>query len=96
MITKYTPIFFMLVGVAVVLKAVPGVLGISKRVKEAAKQIPLQLRILLLVGVLGGGEVSKGEVVQEQNYKDISNIRIINMQILYLFGRCFSQITSRS
>ena len=36
-ITEYTPIFSILVGVVVVLKAVPGVLGISKRVKRAAE-----------------------------------------------------------
>ena len=37
----------MLAGVVVVLKAVLGVLGISKRVKEAVKWMPLQLRVLL-------------------------------------------------
>ena len=47
------------------LKAVLGVLGISKRVEEAAKWVPLQLHILLQVRVLGGGEVPKGGVVQE-------------------------------
>ena len=36
-ITKYTPTFFILVGVAVVLKAVPGMPGISKRVGEAVE-----------------------------------------------------------
>ena len=35
-IAKYTLIFSIPVGVVVVLKAVPGVLGISKRVKKAA------------------------------------------------------------
>ena len=45
------------------LKAALGVLGINKRVKKAAKQVPLQLRILLQVKVLGGGEVFKGKVV---------------------------------
>ena len=34
-ITEYTPIFSVLVGVAVVLKAVPGVLRISKKVGGA-------------------------------------------------------------
>ena len=62
-IAKYTPIFSMLVGVAAVLKAVLGVPGISERVREVAEQIPLQLYILLQVGVLGEGEVSKGEVI---------------------------------
>ena len=62
-ITKYTPIFSMLVEVAVVLEAAPGVPGISERVGEVAEQIPLQLYILLQVGVLGEGEVSKGEVI---------------------------------
>ena len=48
------------VKVAVVLKAVLGVPGISKRVEgAAAKWIPLQLHILLQVGVLGKGEISK-------------------------------------
>ena len=37
----------MLAGVVVVLKAVPGILGINKRVKEAVKQVFLQLHILL-------------------------------------------------
>ena len=50
---------------AVVLKAVLGVPEISKKVREvAAKRIPLQLYILLQVGVLGGGEVFKGGTVQ--------------------------------
>jgi hypothetical protein len=49
--------------VAVVLKVVLGVLGISERVKGVVKQMPLRLRILLQVGVLGGGEVFKGGVV---------------------------------
>ena len=51
-------------GVVVVLKAAPGVPGISKRVKGAAKRIPLQLYILLQVGVLGGEEVFKGGVMR--------------------------------
>ena len=47
-IVKYTPIFSMPAGVAVVPKAALGVLGISKRVrKAAAKWISLQLRISL-------------------------------------------------
>ena len=62
-IAKYTPIFSILAGVAVILKAVPGVPGISERVGGVAEQIPLQLYISLQVGVLGEGEVSKGEVV---------------------------------
>ena len=52
-------------GVAVIPKAAPGVLGISKRVKEIAEQVPLQLHTSLLVGVLEGGEVFKREIVQE-------------------------------
>ena len=75
------------VRVVVVLKTAPGVLGISKRVKRAVKQIPLWLYTSLPVGVLRGEKVFKGGVVQKQSYKDISNIRIINIQILYLFGR---------
>ena len=51
----------MLVGVVIVLKVALGVLGISKRVKEAiVKRVLLWLRILLQIGVLGGGEVFKG------------------------------------
>ena len=53
----------MLAKVVVVLKAVPGVPGISKRVGGVVKRIPLQLYILLRVGVLGKKEVSKGGVV---------------------------------
>ena len=64
-IAKYTPTFSILAGVAVVLKAAPGVLGISKRVKKiAVERVPLQLYILLQVRVLGGGEVSKGGVMR--------------------------------
>ena len=63
MIAEYTPTFFILVEVVVVLEVVPGVSGISERVKGAVEQVPLQLHILLLVGVLGGGEVSKGGMV---------------------------------
>ena len=37
-ITKYTPIFSMPVGVAAVLEAALGVLGISERVKGAAAE----------------------------------------------------------
>ena len=55
----------MLAGVVAVLKAVLGVPGISKRVKEAVKRIPLRLRVLLRVGVLRGGEVFRGGVVRE-------------------------------
>ena len=86
-IAKYTPIFSMPAEVAAVPKAVLGVPGISKRVKKAAERIPLRLRILLQVEVLGGEEISKKKVVREQSYTDISNIRIINMQILYLLNR---------
>ena len=50
-------------GVAVVPEAVPGVLGISKRVGGAVERVPLRLRILLWVGVFRGGKVSRGEVV---------------------------------
>ena len=47
-ITKYTLIFSVLVEVIVVLEAVLGVLGISKRVGGAAiERMPLRLRILL-------------------------------------------------
>ena len=46
-IAKYTPTFSILVGVAVVLKVILGVPGISKRVKGTVKRIPLQLYILL-------------------------------------------------
>jgi hypothetical protein len=50
--------------VIVVLKAAPGVLGISKRVKIVVVEwILLQLYISLRVGVLGKGEVFKGGVV---------------------------------
>ena len=66
-------------GVAAVLKAVLGVLGISKRVKKAAKWIPLQLHILLRVKVLGKREVSKEGVIQGQSYININNIYIINL-----------------
>ena len=60
-ITKYTLTFSILAGVAVVLEAAPGVLGISKQVGGAAiERIPLRLYISLQVGVLGGGEVSRG------------------------------------
>ena len=46
-IAKYTLIFSVLVGV-IVLEAVLGVLGISKRVKKVAiEQMPLRLRISL-------------------------------------------------
>jgi len=63
-IVKYTLVFFMLIGVVIVPKAVLGVPGISIKVGEVmVKWIPLQLRILLQVGVLGGREVSRGEVV---------------------------------
>ena len=86
----------MLAEVVVVLKAALGVLGISKRVKKTAERIPLQLYISLQVGVLGGKEVSKGEVVRGQSYIDISNIYIINMRISYLLSKYFSWVSSRS
>ena len=71
-----------------VLKAALGVLGISKRVKKAVtKWVPLQLYISLQVGVLGGKEVSKGEIVWVQSYANISNIHIVKMRILYLLNR---------
>jgi hypothetical protein len=58
-IAKYTLTFSVLVGVIVVLEAVLGVLGISKRVGGAViERMPLRLYISLQVGVLGGGEVS--------------------------------------
>jgi len=54
-----------LVGVIVVLEAALGVLGISKRVGGVAiERVPLRLRISLRVGVLGGGEVSRGGIVR--------------------------------
>ena len=81
---------------AVVLETVLGVPGISKRIGGVVEWIPLQLRVLLRVGVLGGEEVFKGGVVQGQSYIDISNIRIINMRILYLLNRHSSQVSSRS
>ena len=63
-ITKYTLTFSILAEVVVVLKVVLDVLGISKRVqKVAVEQIPLQLYILLRVGVLKRGKVSKKEAV---------------------------------
>ena len=39
------------------------------------------------VGVLRGGEVSKGGIVRVRSYTDISNTRIIKMRILYLLSR---------
>ena len=52
-------------GAAVVPEAALSVLRISKRVKRAAaERVPLRLRILLQVRVLGGGEVSKGGIVR--------------------------------
>jgi len=53
------------VGVAAVLEVALGILGISKRVGGAAtERVPLWLRILLQVGVLGGREVSRGGMVR--------------------------------
>ena len=47
-ITKYTPTFSVLVGAAVVLKAVLGMLGISKRVGGVVvERMPIRLPILL-------------------------------------------------
>jgi hypothetical protein len=63
-ITKYTLTFSVLAGV-IVLEVALGVLGISKRVRgAAAERVPLWLYILLQVGVLGGGEVSRGGMVR--------------------------------
>ena len=59
----------MLAGVAVVLKAVLSVLGISKKVGGVAKRIPLWLRILLRVKVLGGGKISKGGGIETKLYR---------------------------
>jgi len=54
-----------LAGAVVVLEAALGVLGISKRVREAAVgQVPLWLRILLQVRVLGEGEVSRRGIIR--------------------------------
>ena len=53
----------MLAEVAAVLEAALGVLGISKRVEEAAERVPLRLRILLQVGVFGEGGVFREKVV---------------------------------
>ena len=102
-IAKYTLIDLVLAE-AVVVTVVPGVLAIGEKVKGAAvKRVPLRPYILLRVGVLMGGEVLIGkgvvvwaEIVREQSYIDISNIRIVKMQIVYLFNRCFSRTTSRS
>ena len=64
-IAKYTLIFSVLTGVAVVLKAVLGILGISKRVRGAvAKWILLRLYISLQVEVLGRKKVFKGGVIR--------------------------------
>jgi len=85
------------VGAAVVLEAALGVLGINKRVKgAAAERMPLRLRILLRVRVLGEGEVSRGGIMRVQSYADISNIRITKMRILYLLSRRSSWTTGRS
>jgi len=55
----------MLAGAAVVLEAVLGVLGISKRVGgAAAERMPLRLRISLRVRVLGEEKVSRGGMVR--------------------------------
>jgi hypothetical protein len=73
------------------------VLGISKRVGGvAAERVPLRLRILLQVRALGGGEVSRGGIVRERGYADISNIRIVKMRILYFLSRRSSWTPSRS
>jgi hypothetical protein len=64
-IAKYTLTFSVLAGAVVVLEVVLGVLGISERVEGAAAEwVPLRLRILLRVRVLGEGEVSKGGMVR--------------------------------
>jgi len=95
-IAKYTLIFSVSAGVIVVLEAALGALGISKRVEVATERMPLWLRALLQVGVLGGGEVSRGGMVRIQSYADISNIHIVKMRILYLLSRRSSWTTSRS
>ena len=48
----------MLAEVIVIVAVVAGVLAIGKKVKAIAKQVTLQLYILLQVGVLIGEEVS--------------------------------------
>ena len=86
----------MLAAVAV---ALPSVLVISKRVREViVEQVPLRLRVLLGVGVLiegevlvgGDGIVARAGITRERSYADISNIRIINIRILYPLSRRFS------
>jgi len=63
-IAEYTLTFSVLARIAIVLKAVLGVLGISEKMGEAAaKRMPLWLCILLRVEVLRGGEVFKGGMV---------------------------------
>jgi hypothetical protein len=80
------------------------VLAIGERVGGAAvERVPLRPYALLRVGVLiggevlvGGGVVVRAGMIQERSYADISNIRIIKIQIVYLLSRCFSRTTSRS
>ena len=86
-------------------KPPPSVPVIGERVGGAVvKQVLPQLRVLLRVGVLIGGEVlikresvvTQTGILQVQNYADISNIYTINTQILYLLYKYFSWIISRS
>ena len=64
-IAKYTSTFSVLIGVVIVLKVAPGVLGISEKVKGVvAEWVFLRLYISLQVGVLGGGEVSRGGIMR--------------------------------
>jgi hypothetical protein len=75
------------------------VLAIGKRVRGViVERVPLRLRVLLEVGVLiggevlvgGGGIVARAGITRERSYADISNIRIINIRILYPLSRRFS------
>ena len=55
--------FSILIEMVVVLEAVLGILGISKKGKKVVEWVPLQLRILLQVEVLKEKKVFKGGVV---------------------------------
>ena len=46
--------------------------------------------------LVGGGVVMRAGIVRERSYADISNIRIIEIRIVYLLSRCFSQTAGRS
>ena len=85
--------------------APPGMPAFSKRVRgTTAERVPLQLRVLLRVGVLigvevlveGGSVVAQAAIVRVRSYIDISNIHIINTRILYLLSGYLSWIISRS